>query len=103
MRLLTADAVFEMPPIPNWFAGRESIGRFLATRVRRPGDMRMVPTSANGQPAFGVYMRDEEAGEYRAHAILVLTLTTAGITRTTMFQDPGLFSAFDLPDRSTAP
>ncbi|MDJ0345745.1 sigma-70 family RNA polymerase sigma factor [Streptomyces sp. H10-C2] len=102
MRLLTADAVFEMPPIPTWFAGRENIGRFLATRVRTPGDMRMVPTSANGQPAFGVYMRDE-GGEHRAHAILLLTLTAAGITRITMFHDPGLFGVFGLPDRPTSP
>jgi RNA polymerase sigma-70 factor, ECF subfamily len=101
MRLLTDDAVFEMPPIPTWFAGRENIGRFLATRPRTPGDMRMVPTSANGQPALGVYMRDD-SGRHRAHAVLVLTLAAAGITRTTMFHDPGLFGVFGLPDAGPA-
>ena len=98
MRLLTEDAVFEMPPFPTWFAGRENVRRFLATRVRAPGDMRMVPTSANGQPAFAVYMRDDD-GAYPAHAIQVLTLAAAGITRITMFHDPDLFGVFGMPDR----
>ncbi|GAA3467581.1 sigma-70 family RNA polymerase sigma factor [Nonomuraea roseola] len=97
VRLLTEDAIFEMPPIPTWFAGREHVGRFLATRLRTPGAMRMIPTSANGQPAFGVYLREED-GRHHAHAILVLTLTAAGITRITMFHDPGLFGVFGLPD-----
>jgi RNA polymerase sigma-70 factor (ECF subfamily) len=102
MRLLTEDAVFEMPPIPTWFAGRDNVGSFLSTRLRTPGDMRMVPTSANGQPAFAVYMRQGD-GEHHAHAILVLTLKTKGISRITMFHDPGLFSVFGMPDRTPTP
>jgi RNA polymerase sigma-70 factor (ECF subfamily) len=98
VRLLTEDAVLEMPPIPTWFAGRTNVGRFLSTRLRTPGAMRMVPTQANGQPAFGVYMRDAK-GEHLAHALMVLTLAGAGISRITLFHDPGLFPVFRLPDR----
>src|SRR5271165_1175055 len=58
VRMLREDAVLEMPPLPVWFRGRGAIARFLGTRVLgRPGDWRMVPTTANGQPAFGVYLR----------------------------------------------
>jgi len=50
-QLLREDAVFEMPPRPTWFAGREAIGAFLQARVlREPGNFRGIPTAANGQP-----------------------------------------------------
>ena len=55
--VLTDEVVWEMPPIPTWFAGRETVGRFLATRIVAVGDYRMIPTSVNGQPAFGSYAR----------------------------------------------
>jgi RNA polymerase sigma-70 factor (ECF subfamily) len=96
MRLLTQDAILEMPPIPTWFAGREHLGRFLASRLRTPGAMRMIPTAANGQPTFAAYNNDH------AHAIVVLTLATDGIARITMFHDPGLLAVFGLPARLDA-
>jgi len=97
MRLLQADATFEMPPVPAWFLGREQIGRFLASYVlREPGDLRTIRTSANGQPALAVYQRDRD-GLHRAHVVQVLTCTTAGVARITAFRDPGLFAAFGLP------
>lgn len=98
VRLLTEDAVLEMPPIPTWFAGRENVGRFLSTRLRTPGAMLLAPTGANGQPAFGVYMSDA-TGEHLAHGLMVLTATAAGIRRITLFHDPALFPVFRLPDR----
>ena len=89
MRLLRADAVFEMPPVPTWFAGREQIGRFLAAHVlREPGDLRMVPTAANGQPALAAYRRGHD-GVYRAHAVQVLTCTGTGIARIVAFMSRG--------------
>ena len=89
MRLLRADAVCEMPPMPTWFAGREQIGRFLASWVlREPGDYGLIPTAANGQPAFAVYRRDHDS-LYRAHVVQVLTCTTAGVARIVAFTDPG--------------
>ncbi len=95
--LLRADAVLEMPPSPTWFAGREQIGRFLATRVLgQPGDFTMVAVAANGQPGFAAYLRDRD-GRYRAHAVQVLTIETTSIARVVSFNQPELFAMFGLP------
>jgi RNA polymerase sigma-70 factor, ECF subfamily len=97
MRLIADDAVLEMPPLPAWFAGRELVGRFLASRVlHEPGRFLMIPTAANGQPAFAAYLRDRD-GVHHAHAIQVLTITAASIARIVSFNDPGLFGTFGLP------
>ena len=92
----SADAVLEMPPLPGWFAGRERIGRFLAFRVfRRPGDFAMVPTAANGQPAFAAYLRGHD-GVHRAHAVQVLTVSAPGIARVVSFNQPELLAMFGM-------
>lgn len=97
MGLLRADAVLEMPPVPTWFSGRERIGRFLATHVlTRPGDLRMVATSANGQPALAGYHREAD-GAYRAYVLQVLTCGEGGVARITAFRDLRLFAVFGLP------
>jgi RNA polymerase sigma-70 factor (ECF subfamily) len=96
-RLLLADATFAMPPEAAWFLGRDAIGRFLGLHVlREPGDLRAIPTSANGQPALAVYRRDPD-GVHRAHVVQVLTCTPAGVAAVVAFRDPGLFAAFRLP------
>jgi len=98
-RLLAQDAVFEMPPIPTWFAGRDRIARFLVARVLVPDHFRLLGTHANGQPAFGLYLRNE-AGEFLPHAIQVLTLADRGIdrgiARVVTFHDPDLLPRFGL-------
>lgn len=94
--VLTEDASWEMPPIPTWFAGRSTVVAFLASRQRAIGGMPAIPTTANGQPAFALYARDA-GGVHRPHALHVLTLTKAGISRIVSFQDPGLFPLFGLP------
>jgi RNA polymerase sigma-70 factor, ECF subfamily len=97
MQLLRDDAVFEMPPIPTWFTGRELIGRFLQTWVlSQPGDFRMIPTAANGQPALAAYMRGHD-GVHHAHGIQVLTTAMSRVTRVVSFNDPGLVAIFGLP------
>ena len=102
MRLLRADAVIEMPPLPTWFAGEAQISRFLAAHVlREPGGFRVVPAHANGQPAFAVYQRGDER-VYRAHAVQVLTCTGTGIARIVSFIEPRLFATFGLPGRLPA-
>src|SRR6267154_10074 len=79
--LLREDVTLEMPPVPTWFAGRAGVLRFFATRaLDAPGRFRMVPTMANGQPAFAVYQRGRD-GAYHADAVTVPTVTTAGIAR----------------------
>jgi RNA polymerase sigma-70 factor (ECF subfamily) len=97
MGLLREDAQWEMPPLPAWFAGRQAIGRFLASQVFvAPRAWRLVATSANGQPAVATYLRGPDGG-YHAHAIQVLTVTAAGIARVVAFLDPSLFVTFGLP------
>ena len=50
-----------MPPVPVWFTGRDAVTRFLANRAfAEPGDIVMIPTSANGQPAVAEYRRDAD-------------------------------------------
>jgi RNA polymerase sigma-70 factor, ECF subfamily len=94
--LLRGDAVMEMPPLLTWFAGRSVIGEFLARIVLpRPGDFRMLPVAANGQPGFAAYVR--EGGRYQAHAIQVLTFSADRISRIVSFNDAALFPAFELP------
>jgi RNA polymerase sigma-70 factor (ECF subfamily) len=74
--------------------------RFLGGRqphlFTAPGWVRMVPAAANGQPAFAAYLRGGD-GVYRAHAVIVLSSTHAGIARIVIFLDPGLFGLFGLP------
>jgi RNA polymerase sigma-70 factor (ECF subfamily) len=102
MQLLRDDAVFEMPPEPTWFTGRELIGRFLRSRVlSEPGRFRLIRTAANGQPALAAYLRDEDGG-YRAHSICVLTIAGSRIARVASFNDPGLFATFGLPQAGAA-
>jgi len=96
-KLLREDAVLEMPPQTTWFAGREQVGRFLASRVlTEPGRFAMTHITANGQPALAVYLRGDD-GMHRAHAIQALTFSDTGIGRIVSFSDAGLFPMFGLP------
>ena len=98
--LLRQDVALEMPPMLTWFTGRETVRRFLATKLLgAPGQFRMVAAPANGQPAFAAYERDDD-GVYRAHAVLVLTVTAAGIARIVIFLSPALLGVFGLPQES---
>ncbi|WP_186241062.1 sigma-70 family RNA polymerase sigma factor [Mycobacterium simulans] len=95
--LLQADIKLEMPPVPVWFTGRDAVLRFLAARAfTRAGDIVMIPTAANGQPAVAEYRRSEDH-LMRAHSIHVLTAGETGIAAMTVFLDATLFSAFGLP------
>jgi RNA polymerase sigma-70 factor, ECF subfamily len=96
-RLLREDAVFEMPPMLTWFTGRDRIGRFLGARVlRQPGDLKMVPVAANGQPGFAGYLLGRD-GHRHAHAVQVLTVSSAAIAHVVSFNQPELFGVFGLP------
>lgn len=100
-KLLADDVVLEMPPFVNWFVGPERYVRFLARAFTLRGtDWRMEPARANGQPALAAYTRAGDGG-YDLHSLQVLTVTDAGITRSTSFQDPRVFAAFGLPARLT--
>ena len=84
--LLTEDIAVTMPPLSLEYHGRELVARFLAATGLRPGRRsRIVPTRANGQPAFGLYAQDPQAGIFHAAGLLVLTLTGDGICAMTGF------------------
>jgi len=78
-KVLRADAAIEMVGTRTWFSGRATCLRYLAHVIGSPGDWRMAPTMANGQPAAVAYYRDSAFG------LGLLTVTSAGITRITVF------------------
>jgi RNA polymerase sigma-70 factor (TIGR02960 family) len=97
--LLTDDAWLTMPPVPLEYQGPEVIGRFLST-VPAGGELqrfRLVATRANGQPAFGFYIRDPHCPIAHAAGILVLTLEGDRIAALTSFHDTSVFPWFGLP------
>lgn len=98
VELFRSDAVWEMPPFLTWVRGAERIGRLISTHcpAKGPGDQVLIPAAANGQPAFGLYMRDEN-GEHQAFQLQVLTVTPSGVSHVAAFFDTSLFSAFGLP------
>jgi RNA polymerase sigma-70 factor, ECF subfamily len=97
VKLFVNDAVWEMPPFIGWYQGPEDIGQLVATACPAgPGEIRLLPTQANGQPAFAMYIHDPDGG-WRAFQLQVLTLTEAGISHVTAFFDLDLFPKFDLP------
>ena len=98
-QLLTADVVLEMPPIVNWFVGREAYGRLVARAYAlRGSNWRMIAASANGQPAVAAYSQSV-GNVYDVHSLQIFTVSPAGINRNTVFQNPRLFPLFDLPVR----
>jgi RNA polymerase sigma-70 factor (ECF subfamily) len=102
-RLLTHDAVLEMPPFLNWYVGREAYVRFIARVFTLRGtDWRMLPVQANGQPAVAAYVRAHN-GSYDLHTLQVFTVTRSGVSRNTVFQDPSLFTTFALPTHLEPP
>lgn len=110
VRVLAADAIWEMPPFPGWYRGAEQIG--LLTRAqcpaRGPGDLRMIPTSCNGLPAAGMYLREPDlrhpdrgvsggAGVWRPFQLDVLTIRDGAIAHVGAFFSPEAFDLAGLP------
>jgi RNA polymerase sigma-70 factor (TIGR02960 family) len=97
--LLTEDAWLRMPPLPFGYQGRATAGEFLTAISFRHGkrQFRLVPTRANGQPAFGCYLRDPHAPISHAHGLIVLTLAGDQISVITRFLDNSVLPRFGLP------
>jgi RNA polymerase sigma-70 factor, ECF subfamily len=109
--MLAEDVVVTMPPMATWYAGRDAARVFLeeyafARRWSRDRevfeagvrDVRLVRTSANGQPALAAYNRDPEDGRLKPYALQVLTLRGGLIAQVDGFVTPRHFPAFGLPD-----
>ena len=95
--LLTDDARLKMPPEPFEFHGPRPIAQFLEQVAFWREDLKMVPTRANNDPAFGYYRKDPNADVYRASGIFVLTISEDQISSMTRFGDKSLFACFGLP------
>jgi RNA polymerase sigma-70 factor (ECF subfamily) len=98
--LLKEDATYTMPPLPQWYAGREAIRTFFGWAWRLYGGFRLVPTAANRQPAFAAYSRTGADVPWAAHSIHVISLEQDTISTLTLFAKPAgpsLFHAFGLP------
>jgi RNA polymerase sigma-70 factor (TIGR02960 family) len=88
-----------MPREPLEYHGPAAIARFLST-VPAGGHLemfRLVPTPANGQPAFGCYLRDPQAPIAHAYGLMVLTLSANRVAAITGFPDTSVFPYFGLP------
>ena len=96
--LLTDDARLTMPPLPLEYQGHDAIGAFLRHREEVRGrPLRVVPTRANTQPAFGCYLPDTQTAIAHAHALFVLTLEGDRVSAITWFGDKSVFPHFGLP------
>jgi RNA polymerase sigma-70 factor, ECF subfamily len=96
--LLTDDALLRMPPQPLEYQGHDAIAAFLRYRAElRGAALRVVPTRANTQPAFGCYLPDAQAAIARPYGLIVLTLEGDAIAAITWFADTGVFGHFGLP------
>jgi RNA polymerase sigma-70 factor (ECF subfamily) len=109
VRLLTDDAVLEMPPVPLWFRGRRHYGLFM-DRVfgLRGTGWGVREVTANGQPALATYAPDPDGGR-RLHSVQVLTVVAAPglpgpglVARNVVFADPAVGRLFGLPGRAGA-
>jgi RNA polymerase sigma-70 factor (ECF subfamily) len=94
--LLTADVFISMPPIPLEYRGRDLVARFYASLFGPGGRYDLVPTRANGQPAFGFYLRGAPSDNSQGRGLLVLTLIGDRISAIIRF-DGRVLPWFGLP------
>ena len=97
--MLTDDARLIMPPWPLGFRGRPAAAGLLSTVVFHGGTRRflLVPTRANGQPAFACYFTDSDAPATSGNGMIVLSLAGSRISGVTWFLDNALLSRFGVP------
>jgi RNA polymerase sigma-70 factor (ECF subfamily) len=96
--LLTEDVTWSMPPLPHWYRGLDAVTDFaVQVPLNSCGSWRHLPTTANGQPAVGLYLWDETASAHLAWSITVLTFDRDQISEITSFIGPHHFPSFALP------
>jgi RNA polymerase sigma-70 factor (TIGR02960 family) len=93
--LLTDDVFMSMPPMPFEYEGRDVVARFCASIFRAGRRFDLVPTRANGQPAFGAYLRAPN-GISHGVGLYVLTLSGDRICALTRFEN-SVLPWFGLP------
>jgi RNA polymerase sigma-70 factor (ECF subfamily) len=101
VELFTAEAIWEMPPFDGWYQGGPAIGALIHHNcpAEKAQDMRLLPLTANGQPAAAMYMRlPETGGRHVPFQLHVLDVRSDGISHVVAFLDTSLFAKFGLPD-----
>ena len=98
--LLHEDATQSMPPYPLWLRGRDQVlGWWVGPGAGCRGS-RLIPTVANGSPAFGQYRPSGPGGSHEPWALQVLEIREGRIVEFTAFLDTeALFPLFGLPER----
>jgi RNA polymerase sigma-70 factor (TIGR02960 family) len=98
--MLADDARFSMPPWLQWFRGHDAIRTFLVDGPLQ-SSWRFLPTTANGQLAFGTYMWDDQAGAFVPGGLDVLTIRDGRVDEVTVFLEADL-TRFGLPGTVSA-
>ena len=93
--LLTDDVFLSMPPLPLEYEGIDVVTRFYASMIGSGRRFDLVPTRANGQPAFGAYLR-APSGVSHGVGLYVLTLTGDRICAMIRFEN-SVLPWFGLP------
>jgi len=93
--LLTDDVFMAMPPMPLEYHGRDMVAEFCSFFLGAGRRFRLVPTRANGQPAFGIYLRGS-GGISHGTGLFVVTLAGDRISAMVRFES-GVLSWFGLP------
>ncbi len=98
--LLHEDATMSMPPFPLWLQGPDEIVAWHLGIGRECEGSRLVPTVANGTPAFGQYRPSGPGGRHEPWALQVIEIDQGRIVGLNAFLDTAtLFPMFGLPDR----
>jgi hypothetical protein len=95
VELFTDDVFVSMPPMPLEYEGRDPVTRFMAVLLVPGRSYSLVPTRANGQPAFGAYVLGAD-GVRRGTSLFVVTLAGDRICAMTRFENT-VFESFGLP------
>ncbi len=93
--LLTDDVFMSMPPIPFEYVGRDAVARFSESIFSAGRRFDLVPTRANGQPAFGAFVRVADGTSVGA-GVYVLALRGDRICGLTRFES-SVIASFGLP------
>jgi RNA polymerase sigma-70 factor (TIGR02960 family) len=96
--LLTEDVLITTPLADGAYTGPAAAARAFEAIFAQRRSYCLVATRANGQPAFGVYVRNPAAGVFHANGMLVVTLAGDRITAMTRF-DNSVIAKFGLPRR----
>jgi RNA polymerase sigma-70 factor, ECF subfamily len=99
--MFTEEAIWEMPPFTGWYRGPQTIAELIHRNcpAERAGDMRLLPLTANGQPAAAMYMHNSESGVHEPFQLHVLDTTGGIVSHVVAFLDTSVFPKFGLPEQ----